>query len=118
MKETLSKVLGFDTIDAILSLIPEAEVTVSTTANPEDGETITWVKPLEAEAPTIAEIDAELTRMKAEYATLKYARNRKLEYPTVDELTVAMYDTDDKAALATKRAAVKTKWPKDNSGPV
>jgi len=47
-----------------------------------------------------------------------YKRNRELEYPTIEELTVAMYDADDKAALEVKRAAVKKKWPKDNSGPV
>ena len=45
-------------------------------------------------------------------------QKRKIEYPTIAELTVALYDTDDKAAIDTKRAAVKTKWPKDNSGPV
>ncbi|NWJ44182.1 hypothetical protein HX837_08305, partial [Marine Group I thaumarchaeote] len=53
-----------------------------------------------------------------EYDAQEYARNRELEYPTVAELTISLFDTDDKAALETKRAAVKTKWPKDNSGPV
>ena len=56
--------------------------------------------------------------MPAEWTAQEYARNRQNEYPTLLELTVALYDTDDKAALETKRAAVKTKWPKDNSGPV
>ena len=51
-------------------------------------------------------------------ASQEYARNRQAEYPTIEELTVALYDTDDKAALETIRAAVKTKWPKDNSGPI
>ena len=68
--------------------------------------------------PTEEEINAELKRMQAEYDAQEYARNRQEEYPTIDELTVALYDTDDKAALETKRAAVKTKWPKDNTGPV
>ena len=56
--------------------------------------------------------------LKLEWDALECARNRKREYPSIEELTVALYDTDDKAAIDTKRAAVKTKWPKDNSGPV
>ena len=44
--------------------------------------------------------------------------NRQREYPTSEALVVALYDTEDKAALVTKRAAVKTKWPKDDSGPI
>ena len=56
--------------------------------------------------------------LKLEWDALECARNRKSEYPSIEELTVALYDTDDKAAIDTKRAAVKTKWPKDNSGPV
>ena len=68
--------------------------------------------------PTELEIQTEITRMKEEYSDNEYARNRANEYPSINELTVALYDTDDKAALETKRAAVKTKWPKDNTGPV
>ena len=68
--------------------------------------------------PSKSAIDTKLIELEAEYDAQEYARNRKLEYPTIAELTVALYDTNDKAALATKRAAVKAKWPKDNSGPV
>ena len=105
------------TREAILSLVPTATFSILTT--PENEETITWGEPVaESDRPTQAEIKAEITRLEAEYDAQEYARNRKSEYPTVAELTVALYDTDDKAALETKRAAVKTKWPKDNSGPV
>jgi len=38
--------------------------------------------------------------------------NRKNEYPTIEELVVALYDTEDKAAIDEKRAAVKLKHPK------
>jgi len=68
--------------------------------------------------PSKAKIDAEVIRLQAEEDAQAYAHNRQAEYPTIEELTIALYDTDDKAALETKRAAVKTKWPKDNSGPV
>jgi hypothetical protein len=62
--------------------------------------------------PTEAEIDAEVIRLQAEYDAQEYARKRQEEYPSIAELTVALYDTSDKAALVAKRAAVKAKYPK------
>ena len=38
--------------------------------------------------------------------------NRKKEYPSVQDLVVALYDTDDKAAIEAKRAEIKLKYPK------
>ena len=38
--------------------------------------------------------------------------NRKAEYPSIEELVVALYDTEDKLAIETKRAEVKAKYPK------
>ena len=85
----------------------------------DDNNIIEWdLKNTGAIEPTQSEIDGELVRMQAEYDAQEYARNREMDYPSIVELTVALYDTDDKAALETKRAAVKTKWPKDNTGPV
>ena len=49
--------------------------------------------------PTEAEIDAEVIRLQAESDAQEYARNRQAEYPTIAELTVALYDTDDKADI-------------------
>tara|TARA_Y100000034_G_scaffold124207_1_gene172061 strand:+ start:48 stop:344 length:297 start_codon:yes stop_codon:yes gene_type:complete len=62
--------------------------------------------------PTQAEIDAEIIRLQAEYDAQAYARNREAEYPSIQELVVALYDTDDKSAIEAKRAAVKAKYPK------
>ena len=62
--------------------------------------------------PTQDEIDAELVRMQQEWDAQEYARKRQAEYPTIAELVVALYDTDDKSAIETKRAAVKLKYPK------
>jgi hypothetical protein len=59
-----------------------------------------------------AEIEAEVARLEAEYDAQEYARSRQAEYPTIAELTVALYDTDDKADIEAKRAAVKAKYPK------
>ena len=41
-----------------------------------------------------------------------YKEKRKEEYPTIEELVVALYDTDDKAAIEKRRADVKKKYPK------
>jgi hypothetical protein len=54
----------------------------------------------------------ESVKLKAEYDAQEYARNRATEYPSVQELVVALYDTDDKADIEAKRAAVKAKYPK------
>ena len=63
--------------------------------------------------PTQSAIDAELIRMQSEYDAQDYARKRKAEYPSIEELVVALYDTDDKAAIEAKRAEVKLKYPKN-----
>ena len=68
--------------------------------------------------PTLAEMNAKVAELRIEYDALEYARKRQTEYPSIAELTVALYDTSDKSALVAKRAAVKTKWPKNNTGPV
>jgi hypothetical protein len=58
------------------------------------------------------QITTEMDRIQAEYDAQAYARNRELEYPTVQELVVALYDEDDKAAIEAKRAEIKAKYPK------
>ena len=67
------------------------------------------------DAPEIskADIQAEMDRLQAEYDAQDYARKRKEEYPSVQDLVVALYDTDDKAAIEAKRAEVKAKYPKN-----
>ena len=42
----------------------------------------------------------------------QYKLNRKKEYPSIEELVVALYDTEDKLAIENKRAAIKLKYPK------
>ena len=50
--------------------------------------------------------------MPAEWIAQEYARNRQAEFPSIKDLVVALYDTDDKSAVEAKRAAVKAKYPK------
>jgi hypothetical protein len=59
-----------------------------------------------------SKISVEMDRLQAEYDAQDYARKRKAEYPSIEELVVALYDTDDKAAIEAKRAEVKAKYPK------
>ena len=72
---------------------------------------VTW-KEDATDIPTSEEIDAEVIRLKAEYDALEYSRNREEEFPSIQDLVVALYDTDDKSAVEAKRAAVKAKYPK------
>ena len=58
------------------------------------------------------DVETRLTELQEQWINEEYARNRQAEYPTIAELTVALYDTDDKSAVEAKRAAVKLKYPK------
>jgi len=42
----------------------------------------------------------------------QYKLNRKKEYPSIEELVVALYDTEDKLTIENKRKAIKEKYPK------
>ena len=77
-----------------------------------DSETLRWGKKNTEEAPTFEEIDLKARELQATYDAQAYARKREAEYPTIQELVVALYDTDDKSAIEAKRAAVKAKYPK------
>ena len=76
-----------------------------------DGTIIEWLTP-DIPQPSEADIDAKVAEYKIEYDALEYSRKRQEEYPSLLELTVALYDTDDKSAVEAKRAAVKAKYPK------
>ena len=41
-----------------------------------------------------------------------WLENRQENYPSIEELVVALYDTDDKAALEKRRSDVKKRFPK------
>ena len=65
-----------------------------------------------------AKVDAEAARLQAEHDAQEYARNRQAEYPSIDELIVALWENvvEERASavvsLEAKRQAVKTKYPK------
>ena len=69
--------------DAILSLRPNAEFVVR-------GETVEWLDTNQTQ-PTDAEIQAELTRLQAEYDANQYQRDRV--YPSIqDQLDMQYWD--------------------------
>ena len=66
------------------------------------------------------EINTKVASLQAEYASQEYARNRAAEYPSNGDQWDMIYK-DNKNGTTTHAdavEAVKTKWPKDNSGPV
>ena len=98
-------------VNAIQSLLPDAKFHASSGGElASDNSIIEWFD--ERAEPTVSAIQTEMTRLKAEFIANQYQRDRQAEYPSLLELTVALYDTDDKSAVIAKRAAVKAKYPK------
>ncbi len=99
--------IGTMIIDAIVAIKADAQVTVIE----EDIDNIDW---LDGNPTNITkeQILAKQTELQTEYDALAWKRNRKAEYPSIEELVVALYDTDDKSAIEAKRAEVKAKYPK------
>ena len=54
----------------------------------------------------------EVKRLEAEYNSKQYQHDRLQEYPSIQELVVALYDEEDKASIIERRNAVKAKYPK------
>ena len=97
-------------MQAITNLNPTAEVSASGIDD------ITW----HVGTPTSkSDIEAEVSRIETEYDAQEYARNRKVEYDALNQFE--LISDDDANGTTTHKdaiAAIKTKWPKDNSGPV
>ena len=95
---------------SILAIKSDAEFSI----DGEDINKITWHdgNPTNITNKQITDKQAEL---KTAYNNLAYARKRALEYPTIEELVVALYDTEDKLAIENKRALIKAKYPKESS---
>ena len=62
--------------------------------------------------PTQEEIKDKKIELEKEWEKLKYQRDRLAEYPSIQELVVALYDADDKAEIDKKRAEIKKKYLK------
>ena len=97
-------------IEAILKINPNAEVTVTG----EDINTIEWhngTTPI-----PVADIEAKMTELQAEYDAEEWKRNRQAEYPSMDDCIHALLDGGDTLTeLQAKRTATKTKYPKSGA---
>ena len=95
---------------AILKINPNAEVSV----NGDDINNITWhngTTPI-----PVADIEAKMTELQAEYDAEEWKRNRQAEYPTLQDCIHALLDGGDTLTeLQAKRTATKTKYPKSGA---
>lgn len=99
--------------DALISLCPTAEwVWVGV-----EYSGIAWHSS-DIVQPTEAEIDAEYARLSAAWEAMDYARKRQAEYPSLDQLIVALWEDSVEGrntsvqALQALREAIKLKYPK------
>ena len=93
-------------IDAILSLVPNAQVVIR-------GDEIEWHVPSTAPV-TDAQIATELARLQANYDAKEYARKRQKEYPPVTDYLDGVVKGNQAQIDAYIAAcqSVKTKYPK------
>jgi hypothetical protein len=68
--------------------------------------------------PSESAIETKLAELKATQVAQEYARNRADEYPDIGSQLNKIYDDGLTKWKAEMVDPVKTKWPKDNSGPV
>ena len=93
-------------LDAILSLEPNAEVTLI------GNEIVTWHSE-DITQPTDEAIATEQARLQAEYDALSWKRNRQEQYPSVEDCIHALLDGGDTLTdLQAARQAVKDTYPK------
>ena len=89
----------YATVEWATGVEADGETAITTAVNPHPE--LTW-----------SAVNAEMNRLQAEYDAQDYARKRQAEYPTVQDLVVALYDSEDKTAVDEKRAEIKLKYPK------
>lgn len=96
-----------DKLKAILSLVPGAEFVVH------GDDSVEWHKPSVAPV-TEEQIQAEITRLQAEYAAKDYQRKRAVEYPDFRDYLDGVVKGDQAQIDAYIAAcqAVKNKYPK------
>ena len=93
-----------DKFQAIVSLVGGGVSQIADgTINYHDGQT----------QPTQAEIDAEVTRLQAEYDAQAYARSRKAEYDALNQFELISDDANNGTTTHKDAVnAIKTKYPK------
>jgi len=104
-----------DSADAVLSLAPHSGFSIGT-----DGSVNQYLNPAGITQPTTSEISAEVIRLQSAYDAQSYARNRENDYPSQGDQMDMIYKDNLNSTTTHKDAveAIKTKWPKNNTGPV
>ena len=99
-------------INAILKINPNAVVTVK-------GDDINDCEIIWHNGTTpipVADIEAKMTELQAEYDAEEWKRNRQAEYPSIDDCIHALLDGGDTLTeLQAKRTATKNKYPKSGA---
>ena len=91
--------------DALQSLRPGAEWVLR-------GDDLEWLDTQQTQ-PTEAEIQAEITRLQAEYESKAYQRSRAAEYPAIgDQLDALFHAGVFPAEMAAQIQTIKDKYPK------
>jgi len=102
-----------DITSSILALDPNAEVSV----NAEDINQITWHDG-NPNNITVTQIQTKQSELQVAYDVQEYARNRQAEYPSINDLIVALWENvvEERAAsvisLEATRQEIKAKYPK------
>ena len=99
--------MKFDITHALIKLYPEGAKFVQEGI---EYSGLKWVD--ERPKPTEKELNDKVAELQTDYDAKKYQRDRLKEYPSIQELVVALYDKDDKAEIDKKRAEIKKKYPK------
>lgn len=99
-----------DIISAIVSINPDAQVTV----NGNDYDKIIWG---ETEVISKVDIQAKVEELKSAYNVLEYRRKRKAEYPSIEDVMVALAEKEEGNSamwdeISVKRQSIKLKYPK------
>lgn len=96
----------YDLAAALVSLRPGATWTL----NGENYQGLEWLDKTQTK-PTLEECQAEMARLKADYDSKQYQRDRKSEYPTIaDQLDTLYHQGYD--GWRAEIDAIKTKYPK------
>ena len=99
--------------ECIKAINPDAKFHISKESKKEGAIDLCDIEWLEGTTPiSKEEIKIKYAELQTDYDAQDYARKRKAEYPSIEELVVALYDSEDKTAVDEKRAAVKLKYSK------
>ena len=92
--------------DSLLQINPDIKFTYTD----EDYETLVILS--DHEKPTEGAIESAKVQAQKKIDDTYYKVQRMEEYPSIQELVVALYDEEDKASIIERRNAVKAKYPK------